>query len=225
VQSLMEVKRPSTELLGPIFLAEGFLTEQGDVPTAEMVRDAARRMIKLGCNSLWFCRASEIEQYNLWPVVKEISQWSIKEIRAENFDPFYENLLEKGAIRPGVEAQLSADQGVELTQEVKFRPIAHLAVDSLGVKVKLDLAGAKVEGSPGLRMVLRYQNGMEETVTYRPGGTAQSQAELVWTVPVKTDFNTVLLTEAELVVELPKGQGKAVVRGAEMIRDPLLRRP
>lgn len=225
VQSLMKVKRPTTELLGPIFLAEGFLTKQGDVPTADMVRDAARRMIKLGCNSLWFCRASEIEEYNLWPVVKEISQWSIKEIRGEKFDPFYENLLAGGAIKPGIEAQLSADKEVELTQVVKFRPIRHVSVDSLGVRVKVDLAGAKVQGPAGLRLKLRYKNGMEETVTYRPGASAQSHEELVWTVPVKTDFNTILLTEAELTVELPKGEGKAAVVGAEMIRDPLLRRP
>ncbi|MCC7349003.1 MAG: family 10 glycosylhydrolase [Phycisphaerales bacterium] len=225
VQSLMEVKRPSTELLGPIFLAEGFNTDQGDVPTADMVRDAARRMIKLGCNSLWFCRASEIEQYDLWPVVKEISQWSIKEIRGEDFDPFYENLLATGAIQPGVEVQLAANKGVELTQVVKFRPIQHLSVDSLAIKVKVDFSGAKVEGPAGLRLKLKYKNGMEETVSYRTGVAVQGMSELVWTVPVTTDFNTILLTEAQLTVEFPRGTGKAVVQGAEMIRDPLLRRP
>lgn len=225
VQSLMEVKRPTTELLGPIFLAEGFNTDQGDVPTADMVRDAARRMIKLGCNSLWFCRASEIEQYNLWPVVKEISQWSISEIRNEKFDPFYENLLDGGAIRPGVETQLSTDKGVELTQAVVFRPIRHLSVDSLGIKMKLDLSGAKSQGMPGLRMKLKYKNGMEEMVAYRPIEPTQGQTELSWTVQVKTDFNSILLTEADLMVELPKGVGHVKIMEAEMIRDPLLRRP
>lgn len=225
VQSLMEVKRPGTELLGPIFLAEGFQVGDQDVPTPQMVRDAARRLIKLGCNSLWFCRASEIEEFNLWPVVREISQWSIREIRSEDFDPFYENLLEGGSIRPGMEAQLSVDQGVMLKQVVKFRPVQHLAVDSLGVKVKLDMSGANARGPAGLRMVLRYLNGMEERVAYQSEGTGQGSQEMVWTVPVKTDFGKILLTEAELVVEFPKGQGKVMVSQAEMIRDPLLHRP
>ncbi|HEX7009477.1 MAG TPA: family 10 glycosylhydrolase, partial [Phycisphaeraceae bacterium] len=96
---LLRISRPDSTFLGPIFLAEWPTPEQGGTgdPTPEAVRDAARRLIKLGCDGLWFCRAEEIERFNLWPVVKEISQWSISQIRAEDFDPFYENLLADGS--------------------------------------------------------------------------------------------------------------------------------
>lgn len=225
VQSIMEIKRPDSEVLGPIFLAEGFGYGRNDVPTPDMVRDAARRLIKMGCNSLWFCRASEIEEYHLWPVVKEISQWSISKIRAEKFDPFYENFLSDGPIHGGAEMTLSADGPTTLSQTAHFRPIPWLSVESLQCNVDVELSQAKLKGRPMLRMTLHYKNGVSESLTYAPDETAKDEAKLHWIIPVKTDFHELALDKATLGIEMPKGSGQVRIEDAEILRDPLLHGP
>lgn len=44
-------------------------------------------MIKVGCDGIWFCTDCQLEENGLWPVVKQISEFSLKEIRAERPDP------------------------------------------------------------------------------------------------------------------------------------------
>lgn len=177
-QSLMAVQNDASEVIGPIFLAEGF-QQRGEKPPADMVRDAARRLIKAGCNSLWFCRASEIEEFDLWPVVKEISQWSISQIRAENFDPAFENLLNDSA-------WTKTSDSAGYSQAVAFRPISHLPVSSL------TLSGANLRGAT---VLLEFVNG--ETETAEP----PADVEYEWTFPVRTDFAKLVLKQA--TVNLP----------------------
>lgn len=71
----------SSTVMGPIFLSEGFDLDSGERPSPEMVLEAARRQIRLGCNGLWFCRPVEIEVFDLWPTVREIAHWSLATIR------------------------------------------------------------------------------------------------------------------------------------------------
>jgi hypothetical protein len=222
VQSIMDIKRPDSEVLGPIFLAEGFDTAHGDVPTPDMVRDAARRLIKMGCNSLWFCRASEIEEYHLWPVVKEISQWSISEIRKEKLDPFFENYLSDGPLHTDAEMKLSPDQTTRASQTASFRPISYMAVNSLLCRMDLDLSQAHFEGTPLLQMKLHYKNGVTESLTYAPDAQAAKEARMQWVVPVKTDFADLALDHATLTLQVPKGSGVVKIKKAELLRDPLL---
>lgn len=81
LQTLIEVKRKESTIFGPIFL---------DGPgqfTPENVQKTARQMIKIGCDGIWFCTDCQLEENDLWPVVKQISEFSLKEIRAERPDP------------------------------------------------------------------------------------------------------------------------------------------
>lgn len=82
-RDLLSLKNPAgrSVVMGPIFLAEGFNLAQGERPTPEMVLEAARRQIRLGCDGLWFCRPVEIEQFDLWPTVRQIANWSLADVR------------------------------------------------------------------------------------------------------------------------------------------------
>ena len=83
-RDLLSLRNPSgrSTVMGPVFLAEGFDVAAGERPTPDMVREAARRQIRLGCNGLWFCRPVEIEAFDLWPTVREIAGWSLRDVRA-----------------------------------------------------------------------------------------------------------------------------------------------
>jgi hypothetical protein len=77
LQSILDVKREGSTVFGPIFL-------DGPGPfDPERVEEVAGSMINLGCDGIWFCREAEIEQMNLWPTVKRISEMSLGEIRAD----------------------------------------------------------------------------------------------------------------------------------------------
>ncbi|MDC0935292.1 family 10 glycosylhydrolase [Pirellulales bacterium] len=210
MQTLLDVKNEHSRVFGPIFLAEGFNPENSDVPTADMVRDAARRLIKIGCDGLWFCRPAEIEQYDLWPVVREISQWSIDEIRSESFDPYAENLLKNadfsngtknwqvaqqpnGRMAParckatgsGLEFTLSEASDQTLSQTVTFRLLRQYPVDSLLFRSRISIPrDAKLHNEIQLEGRLRYANGEEETVQ-RPIKTGP-----IKTGPIKTGLET-----------------------------------
>lgn len=83
IADLLALKNPAgrSRVMGPIFLSEGFDESRSERPTPEMVLEAARRQIRLGCDGLWFCRPVEIERFGLWPAVRQISRWSLREIR------------------------------------------------------------------------------------------------------------------------------------------------
>jgi hypothetical protein len=245
-KSLLDVKRDKTLVLGPIFLAEGFDPSHGYMPTPDMVRDAARRLIKLGCNGLWFCRASEIEQYHLWPVVKEISTWSLKAIRAEEFDPLYENLLANADFSHGFEhwnispasqariaqnadgqnilrVQLSSNQPTLITQVVTFQ-VAHsyMAVDSLKLSASLRADGAELQTSAKLCLNLNYLNDQKEIIQVDVPDLSQAWNSAQLVTKVKEDFNRLVLQRAEMSIRLPPGSGTVEISRLSSERDPLL---
>ncbi len=233
VNSIHEVRK-NGRVFGPIFLAEGFAGGD-DVPTADMVRDAARRLIKAGCDAIWFCRAPEIERYGLWPVVKEISGWSIREIRNADFDPAYENLArnELSATAWGVHGDADAqrlhrrDGAVEiaggtmpltLTQSARFRASRHLGVYGLSARVVVDDIDPGV-AAPVAILNLEYANGEHES---KPMAHSRVDGQVTATIdtPVRCDFDRVLLARSEISVTIAAQPAPASIRAVELIRDP-----
>jgi len=241
-RELVRIKRPTSLVMGPIFL------DAPVPPTPDQVRDAARRLIKLGCDGLWFCRAQEIEQYDLWPVVKEISQWSIAKIRAEEFDPAYENILKNGDFENGIagwtispDTSAAADAGrsasgkhslkvtlssapTSVSQKIAFQSPAYHSVDSLLLKVQTDTTGATVSGQIALELLLTYVDGEKETLS-RSMDVSAGWKTLSHTFKVGTDHKKHILESADVRIVLPPGSGSVTLDAAEMERDPLLDSP
>jgi len=227
-QDLIKLRRPGSHVMGAIFLDAGFQPNRGFVPTPDMVKDAARRLIKQGCDGLWFCRASEIEQWNLWPTVKEISEWSIAKIRAEPFDPHEEDLFhadtwtskiaEQPPLRLPVELSLHASTPATLKRAVQFTTVPHLAVDSLAVHLKFDSAGATFKGDVTLSIALRYADGSTQALSQTSSST---ESNLV--VKVETDYAKHVLESVEVTAAFPPGAGAVKVLQFSMARGPLIR--
>jgi hypothetical protein len=217
-QSVMEITRPESEVIGAIFLAEGYDPSVGDVPTADMVRDAARRLIKAGCDSLWFCRASEIELFDLWPVVKEISNWSIKEIRAENFDPAYENLVEGWTISH----TLRPDKPAIVSKDLTFRPLAHLPLYSLTFEATLMPVETNVASPVELNVLVKYMDGTTETFTRNLGNFGEVETRVAAEIVIETDFAKRVPVKATIGIVLPSGLGDVKVTNIEIQRDLLI---
>lgn len=84
LKTLFDIKNDQSAVYGPIFLdGPGEFTEPRIV-------DLSRRMIKLGCDGIWFCMDRDLEQKGLWSAVKAVSELSISDIRTSDFDPFVE---------------------------------------------------------------------------------------------------------------------------------------
>lgn len=217
-QSVMAYTRPESEVIGSIFLAEGFDPANGDIPTPELVRDAARRLIKAGCNSLWFCRASEIEQFGLWPVVKEISNWSIKEIRAQDFDPAYENLVEGWSISH----TLRPDKPATVSKDLKFRGLAHLPLYSLTFAATLMPVENNVASPVELNVVVTFVDGTTETFTRNLGKFGEVETRVAAEIVIETDFAKRVPVKAAVGIVLPPGLGDVEVKDIEIQRDLLI---
>jgi hypothetical protein len=215
VQSLSAVKNSHSRIIGPIFLAEGY--DGGPPPTADEVRDAARRLIKLGCNELWFCRASEIEQFDFWPVVKEISQWSIRDIRAQNFDPAYENLICNGSfdsdltgwsVSPENVAKVSSGllsippgaPPTTISQTISFRPIRHLPVSSLSFRAKV-----KTSAPATLTVGLHYFDNTSEAKEFELPTAATEWTPFAAEIKARTDFDKLVPAKAVFEIQAPRG--------------------
>ncbi len=247
MQTLLKVKNEHSRVFGPIFLAEGFDPDKNDVPTPELVRDAARRLIKAGCDGLWFCRLAEIEQYNLWPVVNEISQWSLEEIRSESFDPYSENLLinpdfssgltgwhisqpeykQNDQANPhstgnGLVFSLRETSPQSLSQTVRFRSSPQYAVDSLQFRYSFSVPdNAQFVNDILFEGHLHYANGEEEDVTHAiktKTGTTKGKIDL----KARTNFAELFLEKFELKLTIPPGVSSLTVNELYLQRDPLL---
>jgi|GEM_PF-4990339 len=233
VGDLVKIPDRKSIVMGPIFLDAGFDAEAGVTPTPQRIRDAARRLIKLGCDGLWFCRASEIETHNLWPVVKEISQWSISEIRRQEFDPVYENLLENGSFDAGLDgwtragtAQIDVGDGVtlrpdagapvELSQAVRFVQHPYLAVHAL--EMRLRGGGAAVARGAVVALSLEYVDG--HTAEHVFGSADFVSNQLKQNVAVECDFQRRVLKRATVKVVVPAGTAAWQVQSVELFRDP-----
>jgi hypothetical protein len=242
-QSLMEVKGPASTVFGPIFLSAGFR------PSPETCRDAARRLIKLGCDGIWFCRNSEIEAFGLWPVVKEISTYSLSAIRREPFDPLYENLIVNGDFKNGLEGwrvepvgaarveegggpaasetpvltvPLQSDQAICITQceARQFLAYAPYGVRSLGLSCLHRSAGIEAETAIQVFVALGYSNGEAATEAATLAPNCPN-----WSVARKefrvSRSKVKVLQSAAVRIEVPRGRGTVWLDSLEMIYDPL----
>lgn len=234
--SLMADKPSGTTVFGPIFLAEGYHVGR---PTPEEVRDAARRLIKAGCDGLWFCRASEIEAFGLWPVVKEISTWSLSEVRSESFDPTRENLLRNNVFEtvfdywrcvPPDRIEVSdagvvtlaatTDAGVVLSQDFSFEPVPVMPVASLDVALSVRAAARVSTAQPlTVTMDLTYNDGETQSYTYPVHASAAEWGSHTFRVPVQTDYQGRALVRALLSISSPAGSGAYLLRDLGVERD------
>lgn len=246
-RTLVEIKRPDSVVLGPIFLAEGFAPEDGFVPTPEGCRDAARRLIKLGCDGIWFCRNSEIEQFDLWPMVKEIGEYSLSRIRAEDFDPMYENLVPNGDFDEGlkdwhcepagrattlgdeadngrsflrIDLQETAPVVVVQRSPTRFSPHPAYALRSLGVLVEYRSAIVEAEGATRVVVDLACTNGERhaEAMELSLGQEAWRTEQRAFRV--KREGRNVVRT-ATIRIAVPPGRGTIWLDKIELLYDPL----
>lgn len=185
LQTLIKVKRPGSTVFGPVFLdGPGLFTE-------ERVVDAARRMIKVGADGVWFCREMEIEALGLWPAVKRISELSISATRAEDFDPYEENLAVNGSFDAGLagwlvnpatnasvsEPSSSAGAGLlrieldptsmtEVSQTISHNAIPVVGLRSLGVSLRYRIESFNTDEPLEVVLDLRYTDGNVENHAY-----------------------------------------------------------
>lgn len=238
VMSLVEGKSDGTTVFGPIFLAEGYKKTR---PTPDDVRDAARRMIKAGCDGLWFCRVSEIEEYGLWPVVKEISSWSISEIRDESFDPTRVNLLDNGDFMNGLsgwrcdpegavnvlnhgEVRFESNSTVEstLSQLITFEPLSYMPVASLDVS--LDVWADDQADADAFRLAVQlvYVDGDKQTHELSITPTGDGWQQYRFRVPVEADYQDRVLGRASLTIYTQADAAAYRFRDVRVERDDIL---
>ncbi len=245
-QSLIDVKRRESIVFGPLFLAEAFHPEDGFAPTPELCRDAARRLIKLGCDGIWVCRASELEQFKLWPVIREIGGYSLSRIRAEEFDPLDENLIANGDFKSGASGWTldpgavvadgrGQDGGAALAITLnEGRPVAvvqaadrlycrhpAMAVRSLGLSFSVRAEDVRAPSPPRVVLTLKYTDGSSEerafsVTTGQTGWHAIEEAFRVTREPPQR-----LLKSTRLRIEAPAGTGTLVLDDIELTYDPL----
>jgi hypothetical protein len=243
-QSLIAIKQKST-VFGPVFLAEAFEPSQGFVPTAQMCRDAAIRLIKLGCDGIWFCRGTEVEQYNLWPVVQEIGNYSIKEIRQKTFDPMYENLLENGNFndglkgwtyindinstetikaskcsdKPEIQINLTKQGKQSLMQSHRFSTHPAMAVRSLQFSFNYKAKIRQTDSTTRVLLCLEYSDNHSEIKSFDLGDQNDWKFE---NIVFQVDHNSSLaLRTATAQIMLPAGDGTIWLQKFELIYDPL----
>jgi hypothetical protein len=188
--TLVEIKRPGSTVFGPIFL-DG----PGDFTQPRLV-DAARRMVKVGADGIWFCREMEIEALGLWPAVKQISELSISGVHAQEFDPYEENLVVNGTFDAGVDGWEVSPQGVasvhglpsssdvtflrigaellattEVSQTIRHHGGPVVGLRSLGVSLRYRIESPEADRPPAPQVVLEllYTNGDVESHTLEPG--------------------------------------------------------
>jgi hypothetical protein len=243
-KSLLDIKRKST-VFGPVFLAEGFEPSQDFIPTAQMCTDAATRLIKLGCDGIWLCRGTEIEQYGLWPVVQEISNYSIQAIRQKQFDPMYENLLENGSFTEGLDGWTYKDDTDSnktinimhhsdksemqfdlikqkkqlLIQSHRFCTHPAMAVRSLKFSFSYKAELRHADSTAQVLLCLEYNDNHSETKSF----DLHNQNDWKFkNIVFRVDHNVSLaLKNATVQIVFPAGDGAIWLRTFELIYDPL----
>lgn len=245
VDSLTSIKRSDSTVFGPLFLCEVLPPERGPDTMATQCREAARRMIKQGCDGLWLCRAAEIEKFGLWPVVKELSDTSLQAIRDESFDPLYENLVENGSFERGLSGWSAptsvaivpdrpfqgtasvritlqqTPQTIEQSRPGEYHPAPIIDVRSLAFSFACRCVDLEVAEPPRLELVLTYANGEAEVRGFELDGRQSRwmvQAEAFRTNRKPPD-RTLRSTQVRLIV--PAGAGQVWLDHVELIRDPL----
>ncbi len=242
LQTLIEVKRPGSTVFGAVFL-------DGPGPfTEDTVLDASRRMVKIGADGIWFCREMEIESLDLWPVVKRVSELSISEIRAADFDPYYENLAINGGfdqgltawdIQPDGRAKVSQGLSVEnqntlditlakdfpttVSQVIKHHASPVIALRSLGFSCEYRLNGFYADEPAKVVLDLRYSDGSEESHSITvPTDTTTSSGWQTLDKAVPVAYSGVRCLESSTVrVLCPAGEGVIGLDNLLVTPDPL----
>jgi glycosyl hydrolase family 10 len=240
--TLFEIKRPGSTVFGPLFLdGPGSMSE-------ERIQDTARRMIKAGCDGVWFCRVRRIENLGLWPAVKRISEYSLSAIRQENFDPSFENLVRNGGFEAGLAdweespmgidvthdksdtprashlvIRLNQDQGAEVSQSQRY--IAHpaFAMHSLGFAFEYLAHGFVVNEPAQVQLELTYTDGYRRSYEFPLVSDADDSTE--WK-PINESFSVDYedgryLKSTTIRIVTPPGQGELWLDNFELVCDPL----
>jgi glycosyl hydrolase family 10 len=240
--TLFDIKRPGSIVFGPLFL-------DGPGPKSDQwIEDTARRMIKAGCDGVWLCLASRIENLGLWPSVKRISEYSLSEIRQDNFDPSYENLVRNGDFEAGLadwdrsEAEievrrnkeeaptnsrlvirLNQHQQTEVSQVQQYISHPVFAARSLRFSFEHHNHGFDAKTPAHVRLEMTYSDGYRYTHDFPLASDTQYPA--VWNtisenVDVEYQDDKYLKTTTVRIVA-PLGRGELWLDNIELVLDPL----
>ena len=239
IKSIVDIKRKDSTVLGALFLDGGYR------PTPEMCLEAARRCIKIGCDGMWICRPMEVERYGLWPVIKEISQLSIDKIRAEQFDPLYENLVTNAGFESGLndwqikpssaatlvndnvesdkvalKINLQSDQPTKLVHEVINYNYPVCDILSLGFAFAYKSTTIESSEPVKLELTLQYSGGYSEvkTFTIKSEQTDWHRHSIAFNFIRKAQNR---VKTATISVSVPAGKGAVWLDSVEMTYDPL----
>jgi hypothetical protein len=242
LQSLVEVKRPGSVVLGPVFL-------DGPGPfTDDRIVDAARRMINVGADGVWFCREMEIENLGLWPTIKRVSELSISDIRGQVFDPYGENLLVNGGFDSGLqswsvqpdhgtriaggrsaddpsilEVELDGSLHTEVSQVISHNASPVVALRSLGISVRYRADQMHATEHAQLALSLRYSDGSEDIRIFTlPDDRGAARGWQGFTSDLAVNYSAGRYLEATTVrVMCPPGEGVFHLDGIAVTPDPL----
>jgi Glycosyl hydrolase-like 10 len=240
--TLMAVKRPGSTVFGPVFL-------DGPGPfTDDLIVEAARRMIKVGAEGVWFCREMEIESLNLWPTIKRVSELSISDIRAQDFDPYEENLAENGGFDSGLdgwsvqpdrgarvelgpsaespsvlEVRLDMDSRIEISQVIQHNASPVIALRSLGISLRYRSDQVRADEPVQLVLDQRYSDGSEESRSFViPVDRAATPDWQDFTEAVVVGYSDGRYLQSTAVrVVSPRGEGFFYIDGVFVTHDPL----
>ena len=235
LSDLVNVKRPVSKVFGPIFL-DG----PGD-KSDKSIQDSAQRMIKVGCDGIWFCLATQIENYDLWQTVKAIDGYSIQSIREHEIDPYHENLLINGEFEGSTSGwavdaaatsgkahvndagQLvvtqSEDRHVTCRQTVHH--IAHPVFAPRSLTIVFDSL-AHIEDSAAtarVDIVLKYSDGSLSTHHYSIGHGISDWSTTEDSFSV--EYGERCLESTTVVIDVSPGTGELLLDNFVLTLDPL----
>jgi hypothetical protein len=242
LSTLIEVKRPGSVVLGPVFL-------DGPGPfTDDLIVDASRRMIKVGADGVWFCREMEIEALDLWPAIKKVSELSISDIRAQALDPYEENLVDNGGFdsgldnwsvqpdgrarveqRPSAESksvlvvELDPESKTEMSQAIQHNASPVIALRSIGASLQYRSDQVLSDELVQLVFDFSYTDGsVDSRVFLVPTDLAATPDWQSFTEAVVVDYSDGRYLESTTVrVVCPRGEGVFYIDEVNVTNDPL----
>lgn len=242
LSTLMEVKQPGSVVLGPVFL-------DGPGPfTDDMIVDASRRMIKVGADGVWFCREMEIEALDLWPAIKQVSELSISDIRAQALDPYEENLAKNGGFDSGLDnwsvqpdggthveqgpsaesksvlaVELGPESKTEISQAIGHNASPVVALRSIGASLRYRSDQVQADEPVQLIFDFSYTDGsVDSRVFLVPNDLAASPDWQAYTQAVVVDYSDGRYLKSTTVrIVCPGGEGVFYIDEVSVTHDPL----
>jgi hypothetical protein len=237
IATLTEIKRPGSTVFGPIFL------DGPGLKSHEHLLDISQRMIKAGCDGVWFCLATQIEYHDLWSTVKEIGELSVSEVRARDFDPYYENLVTNGDFRRDTESwvfvtpdesyvgdvrsgQLVLQQitDKQITYRHIVRHIGHPVFAPRSLYFSFDAQTVGIRDGEGVCVTLvnEYSDGQTSVREYIVGTeSVNSRAPVTTHDTFNVDYSLEkCLSSTTIDVVVPQGNGKLILDNIVLLYDP-----